>query len=65
MDYARALVFMEELTRCIEVQPIVLPNFDKDTYPRACVIEGDEVLILRMEEHGEAEVVCGHVKDLG
>ena len=36
----------------------------KDTYPYACVLEGDEVLTLR-KEAGDAEAVCGHVKDPG
>ena len=41
---------MEELATCKSFGPIVLPDLDKDTYRRACVIEGDEVLTFRRED---------------
>ena len=43
---------MGGLATCREVQKIVLANFDKDTYPYACVTERDDVLTLRRKEHG-------------
>ena len=50
VDSARALVTTGELAKYTEVQKIVPPNFDKYTFPHACVTEGDEVLTLRRED---------------
>ena len=52
VDNARTLVTMGEPAKYREVQPIVLPNFDKVTHPRASVTEGDNVLTLRLDELG-------------
>ena len=40
----------------------MLPDFDEDTYPHACVIGGDEVLTLRREEWKTHQLF---VKDAG
>ena len=52
VDSARAVVTMGELPRHREVQPSVLPVFDEHASPHACVMGGDEVLILRKDEQG-------------
>ena len=52
VNNARALVTMGELAKCRGTRPSALPDFDKDTYPHACVIAGDEVLTRRREVRG-------------
>ena len=56
VDNTRALVTMGELAKSGEVNPIVLPDFDEDTYPHACVVEGDEVTTLAREEQGKQKL---------
>ena len=50
VDNARVLVKMGEFARYREAKPIVLPDFDKDTYPHACVVVRDDAMSLRREE---------------
>ena len=52
VDNARALVTMGEPPKCREVDKIVPQNYDKDTFPHACLVEGDEVLTLRRQDMG-------------
>ena len=55
-DNVRALVTKGELERYKEVHEIVFPKFDKE-YTEACVIEGEEVQTLRLEERGTHKLV--------
>ena len=53
---------MGELAQVREVRQIVPPKFDKETYRHACVIAGEDVLALRMEEQGTQHFVPGYVE---
>ena len=50
VDNLRALVTMGDLAKFRKVHESVPPNFNKGTYKHACVMEGDDVLALRVEE---------------
>ena len=54
-DNARSLVTIGELAKYGELQKIAPSDFDKYTYPHACVIEGDEVLTLAKRRTRDAE----------
>ena len=41
---------LKEVAKSREVKPIVLPDVDKDTYPRACVVDGEGVMTFCREE---------------
>ena len=52
MDNARALVTVGELAHFKEGHTVVLPNFDKEVCKHTDVIDGEEVMTLRLEEKG-------------
>ena len=52
VDNASVLVTMRELAQFREVQNIFPPNFNKENCGHACVVGGEEVLTLILEEQG-------------
>ena len=50
VDNGMAQVLQWAVEKNKDVRPMVLPDFDKDTCPHACVMKADEVLPLRRRQ---------------